>query len=148
MARLLTLLLLYQWGYEVGRYISLERIVEESKDSYYDTLALSSRDWHEGSHSLMPWWEYFLGMLIAAYEEFESRVGMISAGRGAKSALVRRMVERFVGDFTISDLANLCPNVSRDMIRTVLEQMREERRVECLGQGRAARWRKIREEPT
>jgi len=145
MARLLTLLLLYQWGYEVGRYISLERIVEESKDSYYEALALSSRDWHEGKHSLLPWWEYFLGLLIAAYGDFENRVGMISTGRGAKSALVRRMVERFVGDFTISELLKLCPGVSRDMIRTVLEQMREEHLVECLGKGRTARWHGIRE---
>jgi Fic family protein len=64
--RLLALLLLYQVGYEVGRYISLERIVEESKETYYDALYKSSQGWHEGKHDLRPWWNYFLGMLIAA----------------------------------------------------------------------------------
>ena len=58
---MLTLLLLYQSGYEVGRYISLERIVEESKETYYEVLLKSSNDWHEPKHDLRPWWEYFLG---------------------------------------------------------------------------------------
>lgn len=143
MGRLLTLLLLYQDGYVVGRYISLERIIEESKESYYDTLAFSSREWHEGKHTLYPWWEYFIGIMLAAYREFENRVGMISTGRGAKTVLVRQMVERFVGDFTIAELMKICPAVSRDMIRTVVEQMRNEGKIECLGPGRSARWHRI-----
>jgi Fic family protein len=88
MARLLTLLLLYQAGYGVGRYISLERVVEESKESYYDTLYRSSQGWHEGRHTLVPWTEYFLGTMLAAYKEFENRVGILTDGRGAKTELV------------------------------------------------------------
>ena len=80
--RLLTLLLLYKAGYEVGRYISLERIVEESKETYYDALYKSSQGWHEAKHDLRPWWDYFLGTLIAAYKEFEQRVGTITSARG------------------------------------------------------------------
>lgn len=143
MARLLTLLLLYQHGYEVGRYISLERIIEDSKESYYDALAHSSRDWHDGRHDLNPWWEYFLGVMLAAYRDFENRVGLIASGRGAKTALVRQMVERFVGDFTISELMKLCPAVSRPMIRAVLDQMRKEGLIECVGAGRYARWHRM-----
>lgn len=141
-ARLATILLLYQMGYDVGRYISLERIIEQTKESYYDSLAASSEGWHEGKHSLLPWWEYFLGVTLAAYREFESRAGMVDAGRGAKSALVRRMVDGFVGDFTLSELSRICPHVSRDTIRNVLERLRTEGIVECLGTGRSARWRK------
>ncbi len=140
MARLLTLLLLYQHGYEVGRYISLERIIEDSKESYYDSLARSSRDWHDGRHTLYPWWEYYLGIMLAAYRDFEHRVGLIATGRGAKTALVRQMVERFVGDFTITELMKLCPAVSRDQVRNVLEQLRSEEHVQCLGKGHTARW--------
>jgi Fic family protein len=82
MARLITLLLLYKAGYEVGRFISLERIVERTKESYYDTLYQSSQDWHEGQHNLLPWWEYFLGvMVLSAYREFETRVGVVVALR-------------------------------------------------------------------
>jgi hypothetical protein len=61
--RLLTLLLLYQAGYEVGRYISLERIIEDSKETYYESLYNSSQSWHKGEHDIRPWWNYFQGML-------------------------------------------------------------------------------------
>ena len=141
-ARLLTLLLLYQSGYEVGRFISLERVIEDSRDSYYDALYESSQGWHEGKHSLLPWWEYFLGVMVAAYDEFESRVGKVSAGRGAKSGLVRQMVERTIGDFSISELLNICPGVSRPLVRQVLKQMRSEGLIVCTGLGVQARWRK------
>src|SRR5262249_52545865 len=74
-ARLLTLLLLYHFDFQVGRYISLERIFEESKESYYDTLEKSSHGWHEGEHDIMPWMTYFWGVILRAYKEFELRVG-------------------------------------------------------------------------
>lgn len=141
-SRLLSLLLLYAHGYEVGRYIGVERIIEESKDSYYEALANSSTGWHEGTHSLLPWWEYYLGTILAAYREFESRVGAVETGRGAKSAMVRNTVAKMVGSFSISELMRLCPSVSRDMVRTVLEKMREESLVECVGSGRSAVWQK------
>ncbi|MDO8588974.1 MAG: Fic family protein [Armatimonadota bacterium] len=143
MARLLTLLLLYQGGYEVGRYISLERVIENSRESYYESLAKSSEGWREGEHTLLPWWEYFLGVLIAACRDFETRVGMVENTWGAKSELVRRMAERQVGDFSLTELMRSCPSVSRDTVRSVLEQMRTEGAVECLGRGRSARWRRI-----
>ena len=80
MARLLSLLLLHQAGYEVGRYISLETAIENTKEGYYDALQASSQNWHEGQHSLIPWWEYFVGvMLVKAYREFENRVGATGA---------------------------------------------------------------------
>ena len=64
MARLLSLLLLYRAGYEVGRYISLEAAIEETKEGYYESLYTSSQGWHEGQHSLVPWWEYFVGVML------------------------------------------------------------------------------------
>ncbi len=142
MSRLLSLLLLYQSGYEVGRYISIERIIEQSKESYYEALARSSAGWHEGQHDLVPWWEYYLGTTLAAYDEFAGRVGRVESGRGAKSAMVRDAVMRTAGSFSISGLMRLCPGVSRDMVRTVLEKMREEGLVECSGSGRSAVWRR------
>ena len=84
MARLLTLLLLYQSGYEVGRYISLEQIVERTKESYYDTLYRSSAGWHDGHHDLMPWTEYLLGVVVlGAYQPtFGSRHGKCALSTG------------------------------------------------------------------
>ena len=99
-ARLLTLLLLYQSGYEVGRFISLEQMVERTKRSYYDTLLASSQQWRQGRHSLLPWWEYFLGvMLLGCYREFEKRVGAISVKHGAKREMIVDTVRRLPAEF-------------------------------------------------
>lgn len=142
-ARLLTLLLLYHFDYEVGRYISLERIFEKSKDSYYDTLEASSRGWHEGEHDVNPWLNYFWGVLQRAYNEFEERVGHIGTGRGSKSQQVRDAVARKLGSFAISDLERDCPGVSKETIRNVLQEMRAEGLLEMRGRGRGARWRQV-----
>jgi len=139
-ARLLTLLLLYRSGYDVGRYISLERVIEESKDTYYEALEASSRGWHEGQHDPFPWLEYFWGVLLRAYGEFRDRAGQLPTGRGSKTAFVEGAVERRLRPFAISDIENDCPGVSRDMVRHVLRQMRDDGRVVVRGRGRGARW--------
>jgi len=140
MARLLTLLLLYRAGYEVGRYVSLEQIVEGSKESYYEALGLSSKRWHEGHHDLVPWAEYLLGTLLAAYREFEARVGTLSSVRGAKTEMVLQAFERLPAQFRLVDLERACPGVTRDMIRVVLNRLKNEERVEAVGRGAGARW--------
>jgi len=141
-SRLLTVLLLHQAGYEVGRYISLERLIEQSKETYYETLRLSSQNWHEGRHPLKPWWEYFLGVLIGAYREFEERVGTIAKARGAKTAFVEEAIRQLPSTFSIADLERACPSVSRDMIRVVLNRLRKERLLVSKGTGRKALWEK------
>ncbi len=143
MARLLTLLLLYKAGYEVGRFISLERIVERTKESYYDTLYQSSQNWHQGHHSLLPWWEYFFGVLVlSAYREFEQRVGLVTNAKGAKTAMVLDAISNMPFDFSIKDLQSQCPTVGIDLIRRILRLERTEGRLECLGRGPDARWQK------
>ena len=142
-ARLLTLMLLYQSNYEVGRFISLERIIEESKDTYYDTLEASSQHWHEGEHDVHPWLNYFWGVLIRAYKEFEERVGTVKGGKGSKTRLIRNTVNRKLLPFAISEIEADCPGVSREMIRLVLRQMRDEGLLELHGQGRGSKWSRI-----
>ena len=142
-ARLITLLLLYHFDYEVGRYISLERIFEKTRESYYDTLEASSRGWHEFEHDVNPWLNYFWGVLQSAYNEFEDRVAHIGTGRGSKSQQVRDVVFRKLGSFAISDLTRDCPGVSKETIRNVLKLMRDKGLVEMRGRGRGARWRQV-----
>ena len=143
MARLLTLLLLYKAGYEVGRFISLERIVENTKENYYDTLYRASQNWHEGKHELLPWWEYFLGvMLLSAYREFEERVGTVTSAKGTKTEIVLDAISNLPEEFSVGELQEKCPTVSRDLIRHVLRQKRKVGNLECLGRGVKARWRK------
>ena len=142
MARLLTLLLLYQAGYEVGRYISLEQIVERTKESYYDTLYQSSVDWHKGQHTLLPWWEYFLGVVLSAYREFEQRVGLVTVSRGAKREIVFDVVARLPNQFQYGDVERACPGVSRPTINRALAQMRDSGKIRCIKPGRDAIWEK------
>lgn len=139
-ARLLTLLLLYQGGYEVGRYISLERVVEESKETYYEALEASSQAWHEGRHDPKPWMTYLWGVLIRTYREFEERVGSIRTGRGAKTELIERAVARRTRAFGITEIEAECPGVSRDMVRHVLQRLRDNGKLAVQGSGRGARW--------
>lgn len=136
--RLLSLLLLYHFDYQVGRYVSLERIIEESRETYYDALEQSSRAWHAHEHDAHPWLDNFWGVLIRAYDEFEVRVGTL---QGSKTDQVRAAVARRLGAFGIADLEHDCPGVSRDMVRHVLRQMRSEGLVHVEGHGRGAKWR-------
>jgi len=142
-ARLLTLQLLYRFDYVVGRYISLERIIEQSKETYYETLEASSKGWHEGAHDPLPWVRYFWGVLLAAYGEFEDRVGTVRTGKGAKTDLVEEAIARRVAPFSISDLEVDCPGVSRDWIRIILRRLRDEGRIRPMGRGRGARWVRV-----
>lgn len=139
-ARLLTLLLLYHFDYQVGRYISLERIFEESKESYYETLEKSSQGWHESKHNIMPWMTYFWGVLLRAYKEFEARVGTLTTGKGNKAHHIRLTVENMIGPFSISDIERACPSVSRDTIRLVLRHLRDQNIIVSAGKGRGAKW--------
>ena len=141
-SRLLTLLALYQHGYEVGRYISLERLVEESREDYYEVLRRSSEGWHDGRHDLLPWLNYFLVILRRAYREFEARAGRVRTPRGAKTGLIEAAIDAFVGEFTLTDLERACPGVSRDMVRRVLRELQKSGKVECLGRGPGAPWRR------
>lgn len=143
MGRLLTLLLLHQAGYEVGRYISLERIIEDSKETYYEVLLKSSQHWHEGKHDLRPWWNYFLGTLIAAYKEFEERVGVMTTVRGAKREMVQQTIKRLPARFRFGELHRACPGVSYPTLKRALIDLKRQKKVKCLGKGRDAEWERI-----
>lgn len=141
--RLTTTLLLYHHGLALGRYISLERIIEESKESYYDTLQASSQGWHDGAHDPHPWLNYFWGMLQRASREFEQRVGGLVEGRMNKTDLVRAAVLRRVGPFTSTDIERECPAVSHELVRLVMRQMRDEGVIALQGRGRGAKWLRV-----
>ena len=141
-SRLLLLLQCYHLGYEVGRYVSLERVIEQNKDRYYETLEQSSQGWHEGRHDPWPYVNYLLFVLKTAYQEFEERAGQVKSPRGAKTALVQAAIQAFPGEFSLGDLERACPGVSRDMVRRVLRNLQRAAKVACLGRGPGAAWRK------
>ncbi len=141
-SRLLLLLQCYHLGFEVGRYVSIERIIEQTKDRYYETLEQSSQGWHEGKHDPWPYLGYLLYVLKEACRELEDRLGHLKAPRGEKGGVVVDAIRRLAGDFTVADLQRGCPGVSLDMIRHVLKRLSREGEVECLSRGRTARWRR------
>ena len=144
MARLLTLLLLYQQGYGVGRFISLEKIVEGSRESYYETLHASSQGWNEGDHNLTPWTEYLLGTIVDAYRRFEKRVKDTTQKRGSKTRLIEAAIDAAIGDFSAQDILAQCPGASLDLVRRILKDQKALGHIESLGMGRAAKWRRTR----
>ena len=139
-SRLLLLLSLYHLGFEAGRYISMERIIEQSKSRYYETLKQSSQHWHEGKHDPWSYINYLLYTLKEVYSEFERRVGQVQAGRGEKTEIVRQAVFEFNVAFHITELQKQCSGVSLDMIRKILKDMSNSGEVRCTGRGKLAMW--------
>jgi Fic family protein len=142
-SRLVTSLLLQSHDFQVVRYISLERLIEERKEEYYSVLELCSRNWHEGKNEIIPWWNFFLGVLRSAYKEFERQVESGEA-RPAKSDLVRQTVLGQVEAFTLADMAAQLPVASSQLIKKVLAEMKRTGRVRLVGRGRGARWEVVR----
>lgn len=142
-SRLLTTLLLQTHGFQVARYISLERHVEERKEEYYQTLKICSQGWHERKNEIIPWWNYFLGVLRSAYKEFEHRIEI--AGKGApKSDLVKNTLLTQVEPYTLAEMSAQLPAASTQLIKKVLAELKRARRVRLQGRGRGARWEVIR----
>ena len=138
-SRLATTLLLQAHGFQVVRYVSLERLVEQSKEDYYGVLAECSQGWHEGKNDLNPWWNYFLSVLRLAYKEFERQVESTEA-RPAKSDLVRQTVLAQVEQFTLGDLAAQLPSASTQLIKKILTELKKQGKIRLVGRGRGARW--------
>lgn len=143
LSRLLTLLLLYHCGHEVGRFISLEKLVEESKETYYESLEKSTAGWDESTHDIWPWLNYFLGILNAAYKEFEARAGELMGGRGSKAMRIKLFVRSRAADvFTFDEVHQALPDISSDHIRAELRKLRDAGFIESPGRGRKE-WRRL-----
>jgi Fic family protein len=141
-SRLLLLLQCYHLGYDVGHYISLERLIEEKKERYYETLEQSSQGWHERKHDPWPYINYIFSILKSAYKEFEKRLGQIKSPRGAKTELIEAAIDSFSDEFTLIDVKRSCPGVSHDMVRRVLRNLKKTDKIICQGRGPGAKWRK------
>ncbi len=138
-SRLLLLLQSQILGYEVGRYISLERLIEQNKESYYETLEYSSQGWHENKHDPWPYINYILFILKTAYQEFAERVGNLQAPRGSKTEMVLTALQRLPKEFSVTQLEQASPGVSREMVRRILSDQKG-KSVECIGRGPGAKW--------
>jgi Fic family protein len=141
-SRLLTLACLYRANFQVGRYVSLERIIESSKTDYYGALQKSSQNWHANQHDLFPWWSFFLSHLRIAYQELKDRVELSPFG-DTKTNIARQLIADQTGEFQISDILNLAPALDREIVKKALAQMKKEKIIKSLGSGRGSRWKKL-----
>lgn len=123
MSRLLTLLLLYRSGYLVGKYISIEKLIADSKESYYEALQDSSAGWHEGENDYLPFVRYLLGVVIAAYRDFSSRVEVLITKGLSKPGRVRELIRSTTGKITKAELMRQCPDISQKTVERALKDM-------------------------
>lgn len=137
MSRLLTLLLLYRSGFAVGRYVSLEMLVEDSKTEYYEALRASSTLWHENANDAKPFAAYMLGIILKAYRELETRVEGLTSARMSKSERIRAVVSATLGKITKRDILLRCPDISVAMVELTLKAMLDDGSIRKIGDGRA-----------
>ena len=136
MSRLLTLLLLYRAGYIVGKYISIEKMISDTKDTYYEALQESSYNWHEGTNDYAPFVRYMLGVIVAAYREFSSRVDLLTNKSLSKPDRVREIIKSTSGKITKSEIMAKCPDISQITVQRALADMLEKQEIIKIGGGR------------
>ena len=136
MSRLLTLLLLYRQGYIVGKYISLEMLIEQSKQTYYEALQESSNGWNTGRNNYIPFLRYMLGTVIKAYREFEDRVTHLVNRNVTKADRIRMIFDQRLGKVSKADIVMECPDISVSMIEQTLKKLLEEGFIEKVGRGK------------
>jgi Fic family protein len=139
-SRLLTLLLLYRAGYLVGKYISIEQIIEKSKESYYDVLQECSRGWHEGTNQYDSFVEYSLGVILKAYREFSNRVEYLKHRGMSKPERIKQIISGRVGSFTRAELMNLMPDISESTMRKTLSELLRDEYIIKIGATSDARY--------
>ena len=141
MSRLLTLLLLYKANYLVGKYISIEKIIEETKDSYYDTLEKSSVKWHDNENDYSYFVEYYLGIILNAYKEFDSRINIVE---NKKVTAYDRIIDIFKDNIIPIDKAfimNKCPDLSETTIERSLNKLLKEDKIVKISGGRYTKYK-------
>ena len=136
MSRLLTLLLLYQSGYLVGKYISVEKVIADTKENYYETLQMSSSGWHEGTNDYRPFVQYMLGTIVAAYREFFSRVDLLIDRGLKKTERVAAIIKEHLGKITKAEIVAQCPDISEITIQRALAELVKNDDIKKHGGGR------------
>lgn len=141
MSRLLTLLLMYRNGYDVGKYVSIEREIEASKETYYEALAASSSGWQNGENDYVPFVTYMLGIVIACYRELDSRFSVVALPTGNEEA-IRAFFGKLIGTATKREIMDANPNMSQRTLERILAKLQDEGVVEKVGAARSTAYRR------
>lgn len=136
MSRLLTLLLLYRAGYIVGKYISIEKVIETTKDTYYETLQSSSQGWHEEENDYAHFVRYMLGVILSAYRDFSSRVRVLTTSGMSKPDRIREIIKNTLGKITKTEIMQKCPDISQVTVQRTLNDLNKNGDIIKIGGGR------------
>lgn len=136
MSRLLTLLLLYRAGYIVGKYISIEKVIEESKATYYEALQSSSQGWHEEENDYSHFVRYMLGVILSAYRDFSSRVKVLTTSGLSKPERIREIIKDTLGKITKTEIMQRCPDISQITVQRTLNDLVKNGDIIKIGGGR------------
>ena len=136
MSRLLTLLLLYRTGYIVGKYISIEKVIEMTKDTYYEALQNSSQGWHENENDYAHFVRYMLGVILSAYRDFSTRVKVLTTSGLSKPERIREIFKDTLGKITKTEIAHKCPDISQVTIQRTLNDLLKNGEIIKVGGGR------------
>lgn len=136
MSRLLTLLLLYRAGYIVGKYISIEKVIEESKATYYEALQSSSQDWHDGKNDYSHFVRYMLGVILSAYRDFSSRVKVLTTSGLSKPERIQEIIKDTLGKITKTEIMQKCPDISQVTVQRTLNELVKNGDIIKIGGGR------------
>ena len=143
MSRLLTLLLFYKAGYIVGKYVSMEMLIEKTKETYYEALQASSTGWHECENSYEPFVKYYLGIILKAYNEFESRVEHLKNRSLSKPERIKAVIDHKVGKITKKEIMELCPDISKVTVERTLTDLVKSGYIAKVGAGPATAYVRI-----
>ena len=143
MSRLLTTLLLYRSGFNVGKYISLEAKIAKNKDLYYDALRRSQDGWHEGNEDVIPFIKYLLGTILAAYKDFEDRFSIVEEKLPAVE-IVRKATLTKIGKFTKRDIIELCPSLSLSSVEGSLRKLVQAGEIKREGVGKGTFYYRVK----
>ena len=136
MSRLLTLLLLYRSGYMVGKYISIEKLIENSKETYYEALQSSSQGWHEEENDYSHFVKYMLGVILSAYREFSERAKVLTIDKLSKPEQIREIIKDSLGKITKTEIMKKCPDISQVTIQRALNDLIKSGEIIKIGGGR------------
>lgn len=141
MSRLLMLLELQQLGFEVGKYISLERLIEKTKAQYYRTLLESSgKAWINNENNYGPYVDYFLSIVLQAYRELDSRIDITSDTEKNPESLLLSKIINSLKPLSRQELMNLVPQYGESTIKHALAKLRKEGKIGLVGKGKTSRY--------
>ena len=143
MSRLLTLLLFYKAGYIVGKYTSMEMLIEKTKETYYEALQASSGGWHENENAYEPFVRYYLGVTLKAYNEFENRVEHLKNRSLSKPDRIKALIDQKIGKITKKEIMDTCPDISKTTIERTLTELVKNGHIAKVGSGPATGYVRI-----